>query len=367
MRLFFVLCIVIGAITLGMLSFWPQITGFSEFSAIEESNGTRIGAILPLSGSGSRTGEAARNGMLLALEDLHSEVELLFEDWQNDGKTALRAMQKLRSGNRVQLFVTWLSASSNALSPVVESEKSVLLYGSAVDPPAEKYSFVFKNHTSVAADCKILAHLLQGKKGAGFMANHDSTHLCLAEFKATGFSFPVEFFQKGETDYRTSLSKLKAIHPEFLLIRTNTIETENILRQLREIDFGPVQIVCPTVGAVACDFEGVSEFSDVLQNAIGTDFYLGEENPKVKAFLERYRSRFGATAIADAVYGYEDVFILHQAASSCKDKEPFSVCVQNALLSQEFEGLDGKIRFDANGVIQRPSYVLHFDGNRWVK
>ncbi len=345
----------------------PLFTGLSFFPAQSPSNTVSIGAILPVTGSGSWAGEAAKNGMLLATEDLNFKVQVLFEDSQNDPKMALSAMEKLQHQNQVKLFSTWLSVSSNALAPVAENNQTILMYGSATDSPAEKHSFVFKNHSDIEGDCQLLADYLQGKKGAGILANNDTSRICAEVFEKNGFFLDIEWFQKGETDFRTMLEKIKSKNPDFLLIRTNTIETRNLFRQIREMKVVSPFIVCPSLGTQDCDSEKVNaDFSDLLKNAIGTDVYL-HENERSNDFVQKYQDRFGSHPISDAAFGYEIVQMLFKAANPCNGKPDFSICVKKNLLSMEFEGIDGPIRFDTNGVIQRESYLLHFDENRWTK
>jgi branched-chain amino acid transport system substrate-binding protein len=348
----------------------PIQTGFvtlpSQNSGQVQIQAITIGAVLPLTGTAASLGQDARQGIELALAESDG-VNVLFEDSQNDAKIAVTAAKKLVFENNIRVLISWLSASSSAIAPVANDNNVVLIYGSAIDAPAKKFPFVFKDHLNITVDCALLAKYLRGKKGAALAANNESTLSCIEEFKAAGFDLKPELYLKGETDFRSSLEKISARKPDFILIRTFSDETPMIFKQMSELGIEGITLVCPTAKGVHCDDEKViSQFSRLLKGAIGTDFFLDKKNTNVMAFEKAFEKKFSKKPGTEAVFAFETILILSQAARPCVGNPDLANCLKENLQSMEFDSLYGKKSFDSDGVFPVKTTLLQFNGEKWV-
>jgi len=103
----------------------------------DTSKPLKIGVLIPLSGDAASMGTAFKNGMTLAYSELSPEqqkqIKLLFEDDQMVPKQTVSAYQKLKASDSPDMFVTFASACSNAVAPLMERD-GVLLVAVATDP-----------------------------------------------------------------------------------------------------------------------------------------------------------------------------------------------------------------------------------------
>jgi branched-chain amino acid transport system substrate-binding protein len=335
---------------------------------VTEKEPIKIGAILPLTGSAAAIGEDVKNGMKLATQKTTLPIEIIFEDNQSDVNMSVNAAQKLITQDRVKFLISWTSAATEAVAPVAENNKIILLYGTTIKGPAEKYNYVFKNFVDIEYDCGVLADYLIGKRVGLLGVIADSTSNCIKAFQIKGMDLKSEVYPKGTIDYRTMLSKLKKSDVEFLVLRGFPTEIENIFRQIKEIGLENKKIICPNISLIKCDAKNIIEnYPDVLKNAIGTDFYIDTTNQGIKNFSEQYEKIYHKKPIADALFGYEDVLIFDQAANKCLNSENFIECVKNRFFTDSFLGVGENLKFDNSGIIHRKSSLFKFDGKSWVK
>ncbi len=331
-----------------------------------------VGAILPLTGSGSFFGEEARNGILLAQEASPDKIKFIFEDSQTDSKIAVNAAQKLIGQDKATALIAWMSGPSSAVAPLAAENKIPLIYGASANDIAATYDYVFKNYIDIGTNCGSLADLLKGKRGALLGINAPSTIGCAEEFKKKSLNLqPYELYQKGLADFRTSLAKVKAARPNFLVLYSLPTEVEAILKQMKELRLENLALVCPHLTGLKCDSETiVKNYAPLLKNALGADFALDVDNPRVKAVSDAYRGRFGRIPTADAIYAYEDAQMLARVTAECGGAESKNLtgCIRDQLATGIFTGVDGTdLYFDSSRVIVQPSSIYKFDGSNWVK
>jgi branched-chain amino acid transport system substrate-binding protein len=89
--------------------------------------------------------------------------------------------------------------------------------------------------------------------------------------------------------------------------------------------------------------------------------------PRIRAFSDRYRARFGEEAHGFAAQSYDGLMVAAaaiRAAGSATDGKR----IRDALARVDHEGVTGRIRFDAEGQAHPPVYVTAWcaDGRRSV-
>ncbi|MHA7682627.1 ABC transporter substrate-binding protein [Cupriavidus sp. PET2-C1] len=90
-----------------------------------------------------------------------------------------------------------------------------------------------------------------------------------------------------------------------------------------------------------------------------------ETLPQGKAFLQKFRKRFGADSLIYAPFAYDATWVAINAikqANSARSAELVS-----ALRTTQYDGITGKIAFDPNGDLKNPTSTLYqVKGGRWV-
>ncbi len=111
---------------------------FTILSCTDNKAPVRIGAALPLTGSGAYAGEEVRDGLLMAVEEINEQggingqnIEIVVKNaLSSDGKLSDSSAQKLfEELDRYDplLFVSCLSFISIKLAPIAESKKKLLV------------------------------------------------------------------------------------------------------------------------------------------------------------------------------------------------------------------------------------------------
>jgi len=89
-----------------------------------------VGIVVPLTGDLAEYGSAIRNGFELAKlqsPDKFNSIRFVYEDSRYDGKTAVEALQKLRSTNKINLYYLWGVSPTEAMLPIAASQKLAVI------------------------------------------------------------------------------------------------------------------------------------------------------------------------------------------------------------------------------------------------
>ncbi|MFH1500790.1 MAG: ABC transporter substrate-binding protein [archaeon] len=326
-----------------------QITGHTV-----KENQYRVGAILPMSGTFSYYGERSLVGIQIVNKN-YPEIRVTVEDDQGDIEKAVTAATKLITIDKVNALVTVRSSTSSAVAEIAQQYHVPLIYSSTINLPAEQNSYAFKNFVNIEKDCEALANGLQGKKGRLLGYNLDSTQTCINGFENKGFNLHEELFSKGETDFRTSLTKIKQANPDFIVIRADNKVLPNIFKQMKELDIKNIQLVCPHATGAGCREEAtIQYYPEYFENALGSDSYFIETQKMKELNIE--------DPIDLTFSSYENVNILFPTIIKC---EGDNKCIVSELHSGTFKGLDGPIRFDSNGIAERETNLIEFKDGEW--
>jgi len=90
---------------------------------------------------------------------------------------------------------------------------------------------------------------------------------------------------------------------------------------------------------------------------------------KQKEFIEKYQNRYGVKPTSEAIYVYDDVYILAESLRKCDkvSKVRDSNCIADNLLKTDFDGIGGKLSFDKNGVSTRKVTMIKIVNGLWTE
>lgn len=330
--------------------------------AINNQEKYKIGVILPMSGHFAFYGERGLEGVMAAAAN-YPKIEIILEDDKGELKEAASSATKLISIDNVDALITARSSISATVAPIAEKSKVILLYSSTINFPAEENNYVFKNYVNIENDCEVLAEMLQGQKGRLIGHNLDSTTACIQGFQKHGFNLHPEFFNKGDTDFRTSLAKIKNADPDFVVVRGDKNILPLILKQMKELDLKDFTMICPHVTGAGCDVRETTElYPEYFNSAIGTTTYL-IENMEDNEIYKELLPKLDKEPIDWTYALYEDVTALSIVLESC---EGSTECAVKKLKSEEFKGFDSKLSFDEQGIAGRETTLVRFENGEWI-
>lgn len=149
----------------------------------------KIGVLTDLSGLAAYYGNQTRVGAMLAEQEINKKdknFKIIFEDSALKPPQALSAMQKFFYLDKVAAVYVDFTPIATAVSPVVKSNKKLMVYSAAARSVALDNEYAFKTYLDYQQGCENVAQELK-KRGVlkvGFLkANAEYAELCLTGLK----------------------------------------------------------------------------------------------------------------------------------------------------------------------------------------
>jgi branched-chain amino acid transport system substrate-binding protein len=166
----------------------------------------------------------------------------------------------------------------------------------------------------------------------------------------------------GVADFRDIVNELKATGPDVMLFLGFEHESAMFIRTARTMG-----LETPIVGA----FSDTPEMHAIAGQALeGTMFYeiydANSPTPENRAFVARYRHRFGADPEPYAAQGYDALRILAKAVETTHSTNPLDLAYAIRYMDR-WEGANGPYKFDSTGEMEdKELYLKVFRGGKPV-
>ncbi|HUV00067.1 MAG TPA: ABC transporter substrate-binding protein [Bacteroidales bacterium] len=183
---------------------------------------------------------------------------------------------------------------------------------------------------------------------------------------STRIGFPIiieELFNDGETNFDKQIERVKKISPDAILIWGNAKESALILNRIREME-----MYQPVYGS---DRMVKSEFLEIAgKNAEGVvatcQYNPNADIPKLKAFKANYFKRFGQEPDVFAAHAYDGMNIIIEAVHKAGVNRALIRDVLTDMETfQRYEGVTGKVIFDATWNNIRPIYMAKINKGKF--
>ncbi|MBI4146135.1 ABC transporter substrate-binding protein [Candidatus Woesearchaeota archaeon] len=317
------------------------------FSSKEELT---IGLIAPMTGPAAMIGESLREGALLAIQQQNASITLVSEDSLGDTKTAVTAFQKMVVEDVPDAVV--VATGVEAIAPLAEQYQiPIIATITSADGIPELGSYTFRYFTHAEIDAATMAEYATEELNL-------STFATLFSDSAFGYSYDDVFtdivnenggsvllhegFPFANQDFKTSLLKIAAMHPDAIYVVGLDFEILTALHQMEETGF-PEDIAILAVGTITT--EEVIGKSGTLVNGIYSSAFC---NPLPRTYVDAFHNKYGKLPDFFSLFGYDSIRLLKQASGADGD-------IKESLLGMgTFAGLIGNITIDQNG-------ETHFD------
>ncbi len=344
-------------------------TVFVAISRERHPNEINIGAILPLTGDAAKYGQAAEDGMQLALANIKKEyntkINIIYEDSQGTTNGAVSAFEKLTSINKVPVIIgPMLSSEALSVAPLADKKGVVIFSPSASSPKLTNISkFFFRNWPSDTYEggemAKFAYDTLHLKTAAILSINLDYgvglTDVFKKSFDSIGGKvLTTEYYNQGATDFRTQLIKIKSMHPNAVYLPGYYAEIGLILVQAKELGL-------KTTFLSDSGFNNPEVLKIARNAAEGVIFATPYYNPKsqtqqVKNFVDRYTKRYGKTPGIFAAQAYDALNIV---AKAIKIGGYSADGIRTTLYSiLDFPGVTGNTSIEKNGNVIKPIQIM---------
>ncbi|CAM3516926.1 ABC transporter substrate-binding protein [Hydrogenibacillus schlegelii] len=347
----------------------------------------KIGLNLELSGNVSSYGTSAANGAELAAEELNKQggidgmtIKLVKQDNRSDNAESANVAVRLMTQDQVSAIIGAATSGNTKAMIQLSTENKVPV----VSPTATAASVTVDEKTGQVHPYMFRACFIdpfQGKVAAQFALNDlkaktaavyiDSSSdyskglaaSFIDTFKAAGGTIVAEesYVQK-DTDFRSTLTRIKDKNPDVLYVPGYYEEVGLIIKQARELGYtGPI------VGGDGWDSPTLLELAgkEALNNTFFTNHYSSEDpDPAVQAFVKAYKDKFGKTPDGFAALGYDAMYLLADAIKRAGSSDPEKIA-QALAETKDLQLVTGKISIDENHNPVKAAAIIEFkDGKQ---
>ena len=332
----------------------------------EENKVIKIGVNAEMTGLVSSFGISSTNGMKLAVNQINAaggvngkQIQLIFADNKSESSEAAAAMTKLVSQDKVTAVLgPLISSTTLACTKIAQDNKIPLLTPSATNPAVtvkdgKTLDYIFRGcfvddfMGSVMAN--FAASSLKAKTAAIYIDSSSdlskSTGKVFEEAftKAGGKIVSQEAFLSKDTDFKSTLTKIKATNPDVIFAPGNYQEAAMIVKQARELD-----INIPIVGVDAWDSPKLFEIAGAA--ALNNTYYPGHYSPDdtsaaVQKFVKEYQAEYKIIPDTQAALGYDSVLVMVDALKRAGSEDPAKI--KDALAAtKDLQVVSGVITMD---------------------
>ena len=322
-----------------------------------------VAAILPLSGEFQAYGESSRKGLELALEELNQEQERFHIQWadsESDPATAATQFQALLEQKALVAIGGLTSREAEAMIPVAETHKRVLLSPSALSTRlAGEAEYFYRLAPSDRIAGNVMADFLHRKlKGIESVAVLAQDQFALEgfeqgfrpTFEANGGKVleVVELPTQAE-ETRAEIARVIKLRPKAIYVAAYGISAGEVLDALEDHRYGGKILTDQTLGSPAA-------LQQLGNKAVGVLFTQAvidpETNAKAREFAEKYRAKYGEAPDIFAAEGYDALQVL---AKALEDRPPYPGELKRGLRDdvKDFPGVTGSIEFNAQGSVTK--------------
>ncbi|HWR38364.1 MAG TPA: ABC transporter substrate-binding protein [Patescibacteria group bacterium] len=354
------------------------------------SQDIKIGLLNEMTGNNATFGTSAANGAKMAIKEVNAnggvmgkKLLAVIGDNKSEPSESANAMTKLATQDKV-VAVTGLFASSNAMaaSSVAEASKVPLLAVGATNPKVtvddksgkvKDYTFrvCFIDPFQGTVGANFVLNTLQLKKAVMLVDSSSDYSKGLANFfkeaftKGGGNVLAEEAYLQKDQDFKTVLTKVKALNPEVLYVPGYYEEVGKIVKQAREMG-----ITAPIVGGDGWDSPKLTELAGAasLNNTFFTNHYsVDDTSAASQAFVEAYKKEYGQAPDAMAVLGYDAANVLIDAIKRANSTDSEKIKVALAA-TKDFAAVTGMTTLNATHDAVKSAVIIEMkDGKQMYK
>lgn len=349
----------------------------------------KLGCAISFTGNQSRTGKLYRDSYDMAVDQINKtggitvggktyQVKIVYYDDKSDPTESSRLVEKLIAEDEVNFLLGPYSSGITIPDSIVAQRYRVPMIeggGASGKIFSRGNKYIFGTLPPAGQYFKSTLEMLKTFKPApttiAILYSDDKFDVSVAQGTrdlAKPMGFDVVLFEKyaeGANDFTSSLTKIKSLKADVVLVAGHTEESLNFTQQAKELNVCP-KLIDMTVGPSEADFRkslgkdaeyiyGVASWSPQM------DFngYLFKDT---KEFVQKFKERFdydpdyhNASGIADVAV-YKDA--IERAGTLDRQK------VRDAIAAAKLETIYGHVEFSDNGQIKGTSVVLQILGGQ---
>ena len=360
------------------------IVGIVVILSTNKTNETVFPVLIPLTGGNAEQGEWYKRGFEVAQKEIEKykgkKARIVFEDTKGDPKTAVSAYESLKARYNFPAVFTWGSGVGIALTPLVNKDH-IVQFGFAVasDAYSTPDDYTFRNFPPSSTEVQFIVSKMKDmgiSNVALYSINNDYgksiANAFKKQFAAAGENVVAdETFNTGDTDFRSTIAKLKNTAPQAMFLVSYPAEGALILKQSSEANF-KTQVISSTAiigGKSFFDVAGTGAEGLIVSNntPLFGSIKISEE---ATLYQEEYKELFGVyPTIQDSVgsRSYDALKIVEKVLSGCPPQN--ADCLKDGLYKiSDYQGaMGGPQSFDRNGDVTGKFSLIEVKDGKFVE
>ena len=370
--------------------FMSALTGCGGGSKGADGDTIKVGGLLEMTGGSASFGISGKNGIDLALKKINEKgvlggkkLSLVVADTKSEASEATNGMQKLISQDKVvavigpnQSSAVIASGAINNGAKVVDITPMGTNPDVTVDPKTKQvkpYSFrtCFIDPFQGTVMASFASNELKVKKAAIYIDNTSDYAKGLAQFfkenfvKNGGQVVIEEAYLQKDTDFKSTLTKIKAAQPDFIYIPGYYQEVGLIVKQAREMG-----ITVPMAGGDGWDSAKLPEIAGkaALENTFFSSLYSPDDTSDLnKEFVAEYKKAYNTNPDVFAALAYDSTLLVAKAIEDAGSADPAKIAEAMAKI-KGFKGVSGEVTFnEEHNPIKSAVIIEHKDGKQTFK
>lgn len=370
--------------------FMSALTGCGGGSKGADGDTIKVGGLLEMTGGSASFGISGKNGIDLALKKINEKgvlggkkLSLVVADTKSEASEATNGMQKLISQDKVvavigpnQSSAVIASGAINNGAKVVDITPMGTNPDVTVDPKTKQvkpYSFrtCFIDPFQGTVMASFASNELKVKRAAIYIDNTSDYAKGLAQFfkenfvKNGGQVVIEEAYLQKDTDFKSTLTKIKAAKPDFIYIPGYYQEVGLIVKQAREMG-----INVPMAGGDGWDSAKLPEIAGkaALENTFFSSLYSPDDTSDLnKEFVAEYKKAYNTNPDVFAALAYDSTLLVAKAIEDAGSADPAKIAEAMAKI-KGFKGVSGEVTFnEQHNPIKSAVIIEHKDGKQTFK
>ena len=349
----------------------------------------KIGGNLEMTGGSASYGKSAQNGIKLAIDAananggvLGKKIEFVVADNKSEAAEATNAMQKLIAQDKVIAVIgPNLSSASIAATSINTSAKVLAITpmgtnpNVTVDKDGKTKDFMFRACFIDPFQGTVMATFAKDKvnaKNVAILVDNSSDYAKgLAQFfkeaftKGGGKIVAEESYLQKDTDFKATLTKIKASNPDMIYVPGYYQEVGMIVKQAREMGLN-----VPMAGGDGWDSAKLPEIAGkaALNNTYFSSLYSPDDDSKLnKDFVAAYQKAYNEKPDVFAALAYDSALLVINAIKSANALD--TVKIKDAMAKTAgFSGVSGNVTFNEQHNPVKSAVIIEYkDGAQVFK
>jgi len=310
--------------------------------------------VIPLTGKLSEMGEAEKNGMNLAVEDLKNEginLQLIIEDSKSNPKDGVTAARKLIDIDQCNLILTATTGTSAAVEPITTEKKLNLIAYCMDQDISGKSDYVLRLYIGVESESEAIKNYLKTNTAAkkiGLFYNRVEVWEKINKnslkpfIEANGKEVVfMEDFAVGEKDFKNLVLKMKESKLDHLILLGYGFEFPQLFAELKSQ--GMLDKIT-VIGGWGFLYSKVAK-EDLEGVMVAGPEYVFKNAELAAKFKQEYETKYNTSPNFDAAMAYNTIYTIGKNLKLNDLKAP----IKTKLANQNFKGVVGEFSIDAKG------------------